>query len=212
MAGRLSKEAKNRPIDPQKRAVADEWMALIGREYDTIKEACRVNSLKQGREWNEDVFSDSIILCYECICRNGLKDRTSQGSRNYLFNAYKTNIIHEKVIPYNSRKVDDEYFINNYDPLDECEAQTKSKTQLYNDFATLRLLELAEANCDSLSFYCFRLKHLLPKMSYNKLIKLTNIKNAKARVKSVTEWIKENVTEAELIEEFEKTIGDDFEI
>lgn len=212
MAGRLSKEAKNAPIDPEKRAVADEWMTLIGNEYEKIKEACRINSLKQGREWNEDVFSDSIVLCYDCICRNGLKDRTSQGSRNYLFNAYKTNIIHDKVTPYNSRKVDDDEIVSNYDPLDEGDCEEKVRNQLYNDFATLKILELAEANCDGLSFYCFRLKHLLPKISYNKLVKLTNIKNAKARVKSVTEWLKLNVTEAELIEEFDKTIGDDFGI
>ena len=46
-------------------------------------------------------------------------------------------------------------------------------------------------------------------MSYRKLVQITNIKNAKARVKSVIDWIKENVTESELIEEYEKTIGDD---
>lgn len=209
MAGRLPKSKKNKPIDPINKAVADEWMETIGKEYDTIKNACRINSLKKGREWNEDVFQNTIVLCYDSICRNNLRDRTSQGCRNYLFNAYNMNIIHEKITPYNSRKVEDEAILNNHNPPDDCEAQEKVRMQLYNDFATLKILELAEANCDTTSFYCFRLKHLLPKMSYRKLVQITNIKNAKARVKSVIDWIKENVTESELIDEYEKTIGDD---
>lgn len=204
MAGRLSKEKKNQPIDPQKQAVADEWMKTIGEHYEDIKEGCRINTLKHNKDWSEDVFGDSIVLCYESICRNGLKDRSVQGCKNYLFNAYRTNIIHEKVIPFNARRVDDETIIDNYDPLDECEGEQKVKEQLYNDFASLQLLELAETNCDSLSFYCFRLKHLLPKMSYAKLVKLTKIKNAKARCKSVIDWLKENVTEEELRKEFEE--------
>lgn len=202
--GRLSKEAKNAPIDPNKRATAHKWMETIGREYDTIKDACRINSLKKGRDWNEDVFQDTIVLCFESICRNGLKDTSSQGCRSYLFSAYNMNLIHEAVLPYNSRKVDDEELVNNYDPLDDREGEKKVMEQLYNDFAVIRILELAEANCDPLSFYCYRLKFLMDKMPYQKLVKITKIKSAKARVKSVIEWIKENVTEEELRKEFEE--------
>ena len=49
MAGRLPKSKKNKPIDPKNKAAADEWMEVIGKEYDTIKNACRINSLKKGR-------------------------------------------------------------------------------------------------------------------------------------------------------------------
>lgn len=207
MAGRLSKEKKNQPIDPQKQAVADEWMKTIGEHYEEIKEGCRINALKQNKDWSEDVFSDSIVLCYECICRNSLKDTSVQGCKNYLFNAYRTNIIHDKVIPFNARRVDNEEIVNNYDPLDEREGEKKVREQLFNDFAVVRILELAEANCDPLSFYCYRLKFLMDKMPYQKLVKITKIKSAKARVKSVIEWIKENVTEDELRQEFEDKFG-----
>ena len=202
--GRLSKEEKAKPISPENQADADLFMETIGREYDTIKDACRINSLKKGREWNEDVFQDTIVLCFESICRNGLKDTSSQGCRSYLFSAYNMNLIHEAVLPYNSRKVDDEELVNNYDPLDEREGEQKVKEQLFNDFAVVRILELAEANCDPLSFYCYRLKFLMDKMPYQKLCKITKIKSAKARVKSVIEWIKGNVTEEELRKEFEE--------
>lgn len=203
MAGRLSKEKKNAPIDPNKRLIADKWMQTIGMHYEQIKDACRINSLKQRKEWKEDVFEDSIVLCYDCICRNGLRDQTDDGCKNYLFNAYKTNLLHEKVIPYNSRKVDDEDFFKTYDEQDNEEGKKKFMEQLYTDFATVRVLEIAEKNVDQVSFYCYRLKYLMEKMSYRRLVKITNIKNAKARVKNVLSWIQENISEEELRQEFE---------
>ena len=212
MAGRLRKEDKLKPPTPEHQADADLFMKTIGKNYEELKVGYRANQLKSNKPWSEDVFQDTILLCYETIQRRGIRDKTDQGIRNYFFNSLKMNTLHEKVAPFNTRRVDDENIINNHNPPDECEAHEKARMQLYNDFATLKILELAEANCDTTSFYCFRLKHLLPKMSYRKLVQITNIKNAKARVKSVIDWVKENVTESELIEEYEKTIGDDFEL
>lgn len=202
--GRLSKEEKSKPIDPENQKIADNWIKVIGDKYNTIKDACRINALKQNKEWNEDIFQDSIYLCYNCICRNGLKDKSQQGMLNYLFSSYKTNLLHEKVIPYNSKRVDDESILQNYDEVDEEEGKTKFNEQLYTDYATIRLLEIAEKNVDSLSFYCFRLYRLMPHMSYRTLVKLTNIKNAKARVKAVTEYLIENVDKETLKKEFEE--------
>lgn len=202
--GRLSKEEKAKPISPENQADADLFMETIGKNYEALKVGCRANQLKANKPWSEDVFQDTVVLCYETIQRRGIRDKSDQGIRNYFFSAFKMNVLHEAVLPYNSRKVEDEDLVNNYDPMDEREGEQKVKEQLFNDFASLQLLELAETNCDSLSFYCFRLKHLLPKMSYAKLVKLTKIKNAKARCKSVIDWLKENVTEEELRAEFEE--------
>lgn len=202
--GRLSKEEKAKPISPENQADADLFMETIGKNYEALKVGCRANQLKSNKPWSEDAFQDTVVLCYEAIQRRGIRDKSDQGIRNYFFNAFKMNVLHETVLPYNSRKVDDEELVNNYDPLDERECEQKVKEQLYNDFAVVRILELAEANCDPLSFYCYRLKFLMDKMPYQKLVKITKIKSAKARVKSVIEWIKENVTEEELRKEFEE--------
>lgn len=202
--GRLSKEEKAKPISPENQADADLFMETIGKNYEALKVGCRANQLKSNKPWSEDAFQETVVLCYEAIQRRGIRDKSDQGIRNYFFNAFKMNVLHETVLPYNSRKVDDEELVNNYDPLDERECEQKVKEQLYNDFAVVRILELAEANCDPLSFYCYRLKFLMDKMPYQKLVKITKIKSAKARVKSVIEWIKENVTEEELRKEFEE--------
>lgn len=202
--GRLSKEEKAKPISPENQADADLFMETIGKNYEALKVGCRANQLKSNKPWSEDAFQDTVVLCYETIQRRGIRDKSDQGIRNYFFNALKMNVLHEAVLPYNSRKVDDEELVNNYDPLDERECEQKVKEQLFNDFAVVRILELAEANCDPLSFYCYRLKFLMDKMPYQRLVNITKIKSAKARVKSVIEWIKENVTEEELRKEFEE--------
>lgn len=202
--GRLSKEEKAKPISPENQADADLFMETIGKNYETLKVGCRANQLKANKPWSEDAFQDTVVLCYETIQRRGIRDKSDQGIRNYFFNALKMNVLHEAVLPYNSRKVDDEELVNNYDQLDERECEQKVKEQLFNDFAVVRILELAEANCDPLSFYCYRLKFLMDKMPYQRLVNITKIKSAKARVKSVIEWIKENVTEEELRKEFEE--------
>ena len=202
--GRLSKEEKAKPISPENQADADLFMETIGKNYEALKVGCRANQLKANKPWSEDAFQDTVVLCYETIQRRGIRDKSDQGIRNYFFNAFRMNVLHEAVLPYNSRKVDDEEFVNNYDPLDERECEQKVKEQLFNDFAVVRILELAEANCDPLSFYCYRLKFLMDKMPYQRLVTITKIKSAKARVKSVIEWIKENVTEEELRKEFEE--------
>ena len=202
--GRLSKEEKAKPISPENQADADLFMATIGKNYEALKVGCRANQLKSNKPWSEDAFQDTVVLCYETIQRRGIRDKSDQGIRNYFFNALKMNVLHEAVLPYNSRKVDDEELVNNYDPLDERDGEQKVKEQLFNDFAVVRILELAEANCDPLSFYCYRLKFLMAKMPYQRLVNITKIKSAKARVKSVIEWIKENVTEEELRKEFEE--------
>ena len=202
--GRLSKEEKAKPISPENQADADLFMETIGKNYEALKVGCRANQLKANKPWSEDAFQDTVVLCYETIQRRGIRDKSDQGIRNYFFNAFRMNVLHEAVLPYNSRRVDDEEFVNNYDPLDERECEQKVKEQLFNDFAVVRILELAEANCDPLSFYCYRLKFLMDKMPYQRLVTITKIKSAKARVKSVIEWIKENVTEEELRKEFEE--------
>ena len=193
--GRLSKEEKAKPISPENQADADLFMETIGKNYEALKVGCRANQLKSNKPWSEDAFQDTVVLCYETIQRRGIRDKSDQGIRNYFFNAFRMNVLHEAVLPYNSRKVDDEDLVNNYDPLDERDCEQKVKEQLFNDFAVVRILELAEANCDPLSFYCYRLKFLMDKMPYQRLVNITKIKSAKARVKSVIEWIKENVTE-----------------
>ena len=202
--GRLSKEEKAKPISPENQADADLFMATIGKNYEALKVGCRANQLKANKPWSEDAFQDTVVLCYETIQRRGIRDKSDQGIRNYFFNEFRMNVVHEAVLPYNSRKVDDEELVNNYDPLDERDGEKKVKEQLFNDFAVVRILELAEANCDPLSFYCYRLKFLMDKMPYQRLVNITKIKSAKARVKSVVEWIKENVTEEELRKEFEE--------
>ena len=198
--GRLTKAQKLMPIEEGKRKIADEWLVTIGNCHAEIMEACRVNALKTGREWDEDIFSETILLCHESICRNGLRDATVNGCKNYLFQAYKMNVLHERRKPWNSRVTRDETMID----LNVAHEGSSSKVEmeLWADYVAFRVLALAEGNVDMVSLYCFRLKYLVRGMSFNKLVKLTGIRNAKARVKRVMAFIRENIDEDSLRDEF----------
>lgn len=205
--GRLSHADKEKPVDPVLRAVADKWMETIGREYEDIKNACRINAHKNDLEWSEDVFHSSIESCYSSICRNNLKDTSSQGCKDYLFKAVKMNLLHDKVEPYNARKSDGEEFFKTYDVIDENDAETKAMDEVFKDFCVHRILEEVEKVFDPQSFYLYRIKFLVPKTSYRRLVAMTGIKNAKSKVQAVVEWCKQNISEEQLIKEFEINFG-----
>lgn len=209
--GRLSKEEKLKPLDPINEAMAEVFLEKIGKVYNDIKEACRINSKKRRLQWAEDVFHDSIIKCYDTISRNGLKDLSVDGCKNYLFNAYNMNRIFDLKQPYNSRKVDSEEIFLHWNPIDEQDGKEKVRKELFNDYSVMQILDIAEKGSDITSFYCFRLYYLMEKMSFRKLVKLTGIKNAKSRVKEVFEYVKNNIDEEQILIDFEEKFGNNLE-
>lgn len=192
--GKLSREEKMKPIDPNLKQQADKWINEINSDFDEVMKACRANSVKRNIPFSDDVFQETIILCYNAITRNGLKDLSNQGCRNYFFRAYNMNIIYEYKKPYNKRRVhNDEILID-----DRTEEDNGLMKQIYDDFATTYILERIEGNVEPISFYLFRLKYLMPKMTYRKLVEITKVKDAKKRVRDVMRWVRENVTKEEI--------------
>lgn len=192
--GKLSREEKMKPIDPNLKQQADKWINEINSDFDEVMKACRANSVKRNINFNEDVFQETIILCYNAITRNGLKDLSNQGCRNYFFRAYNMNILYEYKKPYNKRRVhNDEIFVE-----ERTEEDNGLMKQIYDDFATTYILERIEGNVEPISFYLFRLKYLMPKMTYRKLVEITKVKDAKKRVRDVMRWVRENVTKEEI--------------
>ena len=189
----------NKPvITEENQAIADEFLKTMGKHY----EAYRRSFEKYG--YPEDTINTTILYCYEAIQRNGLKDTTEQGQKNYFFRAYNTNVRCQQD-PYKQRKDD------NVEPVkDEIEetAEEKFADQLYRDYATLYLIKAAEQQFDKVDFWCFRIKHLVPKTSYEKLRQITGIKDCKRRVVSINRWLKENITNDEIRESFQMDFPD----
>ena len=201
MAGRLSKTEKEK--EPQYKDVADKWLQYIG----TIYEEYRMKYFKMANDLNykvsEDMLNDTIIACYNSIARNNLSDTTEQGMRNYLFRAFKINL--NAVSNYDKRKdnVDDLTALAEQYEFQGEATYNKIKKQLFEDYSVIYLLNKVEDNFDTITFHCFRLKTMLP-CTYQRLREITKVKDAKKRVVKVMKWLRENITEKEILTNFKK--------
>lgn len=189
--------------------VADKWLNVINDNYEYIKKGFRMECRKTMTDFDEDIFHDTILNCYKSIQTRGLTDLTEQGMKNYLFKAFKINIKRESVYARNSKRDSmDGDALNEY--LDKIDGTTdtneKIRRQLFNDWSVIRLLEIVEDNFDSVSFYCFRLKWLMPGMTYDRLRKITKVKDCKKRCMEIMHWCKSNLS----IEVFEQCFDKEY--
>ena len=88
------------------------------------------------------------------------------------------------------------------------DAKEKIKQDMYKDFSCLYLLSKVEDNFDQEHFYLFRVKELVPGMTYKKLSESTNLKGVRQKVVEVKKWLQENVTKEDITNAFYKMYGD----
>ena len=189
--------------------VADKWMEVISLRYNEIKEGFRMECRKSMTDFDEDIFHSTIINCYNTVKLKGLTDLTEQGMKNYLFKSFKMNLKRDALYMRNVKRdsnitVSDAMSIYERNGLYEETTEEKIKNQLLNDYSVVYILNQVEANFDTISFYCFRLKWLIPKMTYQKLREITKVKDCKKRCIDIMKWLKENVNRGEIMTEFEK--------
>ena len=189
--------------------VADKWMEVISLKYNEIKEGFTMECRKTMTDFDEDIFHSTIISCYNTIKLKGLTDLTEQGMKNYLFKSFKMNTKRETLYMRNARRDfnisgSDAMSIYEKNGLYEETTEEKIRKQLLNDYSVVYILNLVEKNFDTISFYCFRLKWLIPKMTYQKLREITKVRDCKKRCIDIMKWLKENINEADILTEFEK--------
>ena len=202
MAGRLSKKEKEK--EPQYIKEAQEWLKAIGECYEEYKKKYFKMFSDLNYNFTEDIFNDTIIACYNSIARNNIKDKSLQGYRNYLFRSIKINV--NATSSYDKRKgvVDDlSALAEQYENQGET-TYNKIKKQLFEDYSVIYLLNKVEDNFDTITFHCFRLKTMLS-CTYQRLREITKIKDCKKRVVKVMKWLRENITEKEILTNFKKT-------
>jgi len=73
----------------------DNFMEYMGKNYTSIKK-----QLQQYKNFDEDVFHNTIIRCNEIADENVLKFRSPNDMYRYFIGAYKTNLLREKMYYY----------------------------------------------------------------------------------------------------------------
>ena len=191
------------------------FINYINDHYQTLKNKYRRFCIEKQYDWDEDIFSDTILSCYTAIEKKGsLNDKTNQGIENYFFRSFKQNLQREKQycrvskrdMNYNSDNINEvyeEWYNENNSP-----AKTKLLNDLWKDFATLYILTKVEDNFDAEHFRLFRLKYLVPSMTYKKLQEKTQAKKCRQKVVDVKNWIRDNVSKQEIKQVFTLMYGD----
>ena len=191
------------------------FINYINDHYNQLKLKYRRFCIEKDYQWDEDIFSDTILSCYSAIEKKGkLNDTSNQGIENYFFRSFKQNIQREKQycrvskrdLNYSSESINEvyeEWYNENNSP-----AKTKLLNDLWKDFATLYVLTRVEDNFDAEHFRLFRLKYLVPSMTYKKLQEKTQAKKCRQKVVNVKNWVKDNVTKQEIKKVFTLMYGD----
>ena len=191
----------------------DKFMHYINDNYNYLKfkyiNFCR----EHNYVFDEDIFSDTILKCYEAINKKGkLEDTTDQGIQNYFFISFKMNLKREGQYARNQkrdRNVDSDSINDLYESWyndNNVSAMEKIKSDLFKDFSVLYIMTVVEDNFDTEHFYLFKLK-TLGNLTYKQLQDKTKIKASRQKVINVKNWLKDNVTKDDIKSAFNAMYG-----
>lgn len=185
---------------------ASRFLNFANEHYDDYKKKWAKYLYDKQVDFDEDVFSETVLKVYDYINTNGIKDDSDSGLANYWFKSFNTNIKREKQY---SRNVNRDKNIDATEELSkemngEDELKLKIRRHVYEDWSVVYILRLVENNFDSISFHCFRLYYILDKMTYSKLREITKVPDSKKRVVTIKNWLKDNLTKQQMEKEFSK--------
>lgn len=187
------------------------FLKFANEHYEDYKKKWAKYLYDKQVDFDEDVFSETVLKVYDYINTNGIKDDSDSGLANYWFKSFNTNIKREKQY---SRNVNRDKNIDATEELSkemngEDELKLKIRRQVFDDWSVVHILRLVEDNFDQISFHCFRLYFVLDKMTYHKLREITKVKDAKKRVVTIKNWLKDNLTKQQLEKDFSKYYDSD---
>lgn len=191
------------------------FLNYINDHYTELKNKYWKFCQEKQYTWDEDIYSDTILKCYDVIIKKGgLRDKTPQGIENYFFMAFKNNIMNEQRYSRNKKR-DKNISSDHINDLYELwynenfnDARVKITNDLYKDFSILYIMTQVEDNFDQEHFYLFRVKTLVPEMTFKKLAETTKIKASRKKVIEVMRWVKENIKKNDIRKLFYNMYGD----
>jgi hypothetical protein len=192
----------------------DLFINYISEHYDELKCKYRTFCGLNGYNWDEDIYSDTILKCYDAIAKKGkLNDTTSQGIENYMFISFKLNIKREgqyarvqkrdlNITSDNINDVYEEWYNSNHTT-----SRAKLLSDLWTDFSTLYIMNVVEQNFSQEDFYLFKLKTLC-NYTYKQVQDKTNEKRVRQRIVDIKNWLRLNVKKDDVKEAFNDIYGD----
>lgn len=191
------------------------FLNYINDNYDKVGGTLKLLSAQRKMKFDEDAFHETILRCHKAISKKGyLKDKSPYGITSYLIRAYFNYVLEEKRsakvkkrdMNYNSDNIGglyEDYYNSNF-----TDARQKVVNDLFKDFSVLYIMMVVEENFDNESFYLFKLKELIPDMTYKKLSEKTGLKAVRQKVVTVKKWVQANISKEDIRKEFYLIYGD----
>ena len=192
----------------------EKFIRHINDHYNELKCKYRTFCHQNGYKFDEDIFSDTILKCYEAIARRGkLDDTTPQGMENFFFKSFVTNVKREGQYARVAKRdlnVDSDSINDLYEAWYNTNKSSSSKkvyNDLWTDFSTLYIMRTVEDNFPSEDSYLFKLKTLC-NMTYKEVQEKTQAKKVRQRICAIKQWLVENVKKDDVKEVFHQLYGD----
>jgi len=185
------------------------YFDVIAGKYDEVKHACIEICKKNGEEYSDDVFQDTIIKVNDIITKKGsLDDMSEKGILNYFVKSFINNLRCEKRNSYICKR---DLNVSESDMCDIYERTSnplkdKLINDLLEDFSVLYVMKIVEERFDGETFYLFRLKTLC-NMTYKQIANKTKIKKAREKIIEVNKFLRDNLTRKDILEAFNTAYG-----
>lgn len=198
----MSRKKTTTPSEENKR-LADEYLKVISKYYEEY-----LTFFSNNVETGADIVGETLLKTHRAICNKGFKnidnvtpEEREQKFKDYFFIAAKLNCLTEKKnLAKNKLMYEGCAVLDNVTVSDE-DTKRKVSSDYFNDYKIIFLLNTVELNFDVIDYRCFRLYHML-NLTYAKLREMTGIRNCKERVVRVNRWLREHITEDEIMECF----------
>ena len=194
---------------------AELFLDYVNDHYNDIIAKLKILCGQRRQRFDEDTYHESILRCHKAIEKKGkLNDTSPYGIESYLIRSYFNLVIEikrscshrKKDLNYNSDNIGglyEDYYNSNF-----TDARQKVISDMFKDFSTLYIIMLVEKNFDQEHLYLFKMKELIPDMTYKKLAEKTQMKAVRQKVVTVKNWLKANVTKDEIRKSFFEIYGD----
>lgn len=186
---------------------AKKFLQYVGDNYSQLMSKmeayCNANSL----QFDEDIFANTYLKVYEKIAKDGINDETETGMLNYFFKSFKTNTLREKMYARNQKRdanVDNDKLLQMFEDWyndTNISEFDKLKSDLYKDFAAVFICKLVEEQFDVEHYNLFT-KKIFGGLTYKQLAEKTKAKGVRTKVLEVKNWLKNNVTKAQIKDAF----------
>lgn len=185
--------------------INDNYTTLVQTAYTMFN-----NGKKRQLKFDEDIFQDTIIRCYNNIKAKGrMNDESPHGMDCFFLKAlYINHIEKERYAWYKKRSDIDVNWAIKSNGNDTTEGvYSKLVKDLKEDFSILYIMRQVESHFDQEHFYLYRLKALC-EMTYKDICRKTEIKGARNKILEVNQWVRENIKKEDVDNEFNQLYGD----